>query len=135
MQVHFWGSAQVTDHCHLASSSSQFSASWMDCPARVQLFLLAQVLAVQDLHHGLLLRDSLELQAAKVPQQSEELVEMIAAVTAKRHPPSRLSPLEDEMDCFCRLSAESPAPGLSCGGSGGSTGLSGDTPRGAGGMG
>ena len=50
-------------------------------------------------------------------------------------PPSRLSPLEDEMDCFCRVSAESPLPGLSCGGSGGSTGLSGDTLRGAGGMG
>ena len=33
------------------------------------------------------------------------------------------------MDCFCRLSAASPPPGLSCGGSGGSTGLSGDTLR------
>ena len=88
MQVHFWENAQVTHHCHLASSSSsQFSASWMDCPARVQLFRLAQVLAVQDLHHGLLLRDSLELQVAKVPRQSEELVEKIATVTAKRHHP------------------------------------------------
>ena len=37
------------------------------------------------------------------------------------------------MDCFCRLSAESFVPGLSCCGNGGSTGLSGDTPRGAGG--
>ena len=84
MQVHFWENAQVTHHCHLASSSSsQFSASWMDC----QLFLLAQVSAVQDLHHGLLLRDSSKLQAAKVPRQSEELVEMIATVTAKRHHP------------------------------------------------
>ena len=89
MRVHFWENAQVTHHCHLASSSSscQFSASWMDCPARVQLFLLAQVLAVQDLHHGLLLRDSLELQVAKAPRQSEELVERIASVTAKRHHP------------------------------------------------
>ena len=83
MQVHFWENAQVTHHCHLASSSSsQFSASWMGC----QLFLLAQVSAVQDLHHGLLLRDSLESQVAKVPRQSEELVE-IATVTAKRHHP------------------------------------------------
>ena len=83
MQVHFWENAQVTHHCHLASSSSQFSASWMDC----QLFLLAQVSAVQDLHHGLLLRGSLESQVARVPRQSEELVEMIATVTAKRHYP------------------------------------------------
>ena len=67
----------------LASSSSQFSASWMDC----QLFLLAQVFAVQDLHHGLLLRDSLESQVVKVPRQSEELAEMIATVTAKKHHP------------------------------------------------
>ena len=73
MQVHFWENAQVTHHCHLASSSSsssQFSASWMDCPARVQLFLLAKVLAVQDL----LLRDLSKLQVAKVPRQSDELV-------------------------------------------------------------
>ena len=85
MQVHFWENAQVTHHCHLASSSSssQFSASWMDC----QLFLLAQLSAVQDLHHGLLLRDSLDSQVAKVPRQSEELVGMIATVTAKRHHP------------------------------------------------
>ena len=48
---------------------------------------LFEVLAVQDLHPGLLLRDSLELQVAKVPRQSEELVEMIATVTAKRHHP------------------------------------------------
>ena len=67
MQVHFWENAQVTHHCHLASSSSsQSSASWVDC----RIFL--QVVAVL---------------------------------------------------------------GLSCGGSGGSTGLSGDTLRGAGGMG
>ena len=111
MQVHFWENAQVTHHCHLASSSSsQVSASWMDC----QLFLLAQVLAIQDLHHGLLLRDSLEFQVVKVPRQSEELVEMIATVAKRHHPPSRLSPLEDEMDCFCRLIAESPPPGWSC---------------------
>ena len=55
----------------------------MDC----QSFLLAQVLAVQDLHHGLLLRDLLESQVVKVPRQSEELAEMIATVTAKRHNP------------------------------------------------
>ena len=72
MQVHFWENAQVTHHCHLASSSSQSSASWMDC----------QVLAVQDLH-----RDLLESQVVKVPRQSEELAEMIATVTAKRHRP------------------------------------------------
>ena len=84
MQVHFWENAQVTHHCHLASSSSsQSSASWMDC----QLFLLAQVLAVQDLHHGLLLRDLSESQVVKVPRQSEELAEMTATVTAKRHHP------------------------------------------------
>ena len=55
MQDYVWENAQVTHHCHLASSSSssQSSASLMDC----RLFLLAQVLAVQDLHLGLLLRD------------------------------------------------------------------------------
>ena len=40
----------------------------------------------------------------KVPRQSEELAEMIATVTAKRHHPQSI-PLENEMDC--RLSAES----------------------------
>ena len=55
MQDYVWENAQVTHHCHLASSSSssQSSASLMDC----RLFLLAQVLAVQDLHLVLLLRD------------------------------------------------------------------------------
>ena len=71
----------MTRHCHLASSSSsQSSAFWMDC----QLFLLAQVLAVQDLHLGLLLRDSYESQVVRVPRRLEELAEMIATVTAKR---------------------------------------------------
>ena len=84
MQDHVWENAQVTHHCHLASSSSsQSSASLMDC----LLILLAQVLAVQDLHLVLLLRDLQESQVVKVPRQSEELVEMIATVTAKRHHP------------------------------------------------
>ena len=53
MQDHVWENAQVTHHCHLASSSSQSSASLMDC----RLFIIAQVLAVQDLHLVLVLRD------------------------------------------------------------------------------
>ena len=71
MQDHVWENARVTHHFHLASSSSQSSASLMDC----QLFLLAQVLAV------------LESQVVRVPRPSEELAEMIATVTAKRHHP------------------------------------------------
>ena len=77
MQVHFWENAEVTHHCHLASSSSSSS----------QFLLLGWTASCFFLLKCLLLRDSLESQAAKVPRQSEELVEMIATVTAKRHHP------------------------------------------------
>ena len=104
MQVHFWETIQVDLDSHLASSSSssQFSASLMDCAALDELFPLAQGEAVQALHHYLLLQGSSGLLEVKVPRQSEESVEMAAAETA--HAP----PLEDEMDCFCRLPAGPP---------------------------
>ena len=72
----------------------------MDCPALDELFPLAQGEAVEALHPFLLLQGSSGSLEVKVPRQSEESVEMAAAETAKRHPPSSLSPLEDETDCF-----------------------------------
>ena len=70
-----------------SSSSSQFSASLMDCPALDKLFPLAQGEAVQALHPYLLLPGSSGSLEVKVPRESEQSVEMAAAETAKKHHP------------------------------------------------
>ena len=87
LQDRFWEMIQVNLDSHLACSSSQFSASLVDCSAMSELFPLAQGEAVQALHHYLVLQDLSGLLEAEVPRQSEESVEMAAAEMAKRHHP------------------------------------------------
>ena len=54
----------------LVSSSSQFSAALMDCPALDELFPLAQGEAVQAIDHHLLLQGLSGLLEVKVPRQT-----------------------------------------------------------------
>ena len=108
--------AQVTHHCHLASSSSQFSASWMDCA------VVSSCSSVGSSRSSSWSSASGFVKiaggVAKVPLQSEELVEMIATAT--------VAATVDLLDCLVihlvvlaawddQADVEDPEEDLTCG--------------------